>query len=206
MNYYLIKEYLKKLLADELAFFYFKVMFWFLFSIACIVIAIGSFALVGILLIYLPWGELPVSDEGRTLIQVLTFSVICLFILSIEIQVIQKVAGIINKKLKESDAGSIVQLVKSCLLNVIAHSLAVVLLGMLRLTVIFFKYVLPAFLTLAIMFTAFVFSIVFLKITSLVMLTILALIFITISYPVFIVLKLMTLSMHCELLGGRYEK
>lgn len=111
-----------------------------------------------------------------------------------------------SRKQKYKTASSIVQYVQGCLLNVIAHSLAVVLFGMFRLTVIFFKYVLPAFLTLAIMFTAFVFSIVFLKITSLVMLTILALICLTISYPVFTVLKLMTLSMLDELLGGRYEK
>lgn len=111
-----------------------------------------------------------------------------------------------SRKQKNETAGVVMQFVQGGLLSIITYSLAVVLFGMFRLTVIFFKYVLPAFLTFAIMFATFMVSIVFLKITSLVMLTILALICLTISYPVFIVLKLMTLSMLDELLGGRYEK
>lgn len=105
MNYYLIKEYLKKILTDEFALFHFKLMLWFFFANACVVIVIGSFALVGSLLNYLPWGEIPLSDDGRTLIQALTLGVISLFILSIEIQVIKNVVGVINKKFQKIAAG-----------------------------------------------------------------------------------------------------
>lgn len=109
-----------------------------------------------------------------------------------------------NKHGKNS--GGFIQDVKSFISSLIISAFAGLIMLSIMLTSIYFAYVLPAFLTFAIMFTAFVVSIVFLKITSLVMLTILALICLTISYPVFIVLNLMTLSMLDELLGGRYEK
>ncbi len=94
-----------RILADEYLRLPLVILFWFFFSNVCIVIVVGSFALVGSLLSYVPWGEIPVSDDGRTLIQALTLGFISLSILSIEIQVMQKVAGVINKKFQKIAAG-----------------------------------------------------------------------------------------------------
>lgn len=116
MNNYLIKEYLKKIMTDDVNIsvlkLYFLMLFWVTIPFVVIFIVLSVVTLIVVqfeflnnLLISLPWGKLPVSDEGRTLIQVLTFAVISLFILSIEIQVIQKVAGVINEKFKKIAAG-----------------------------------------------------------------------------------------------------
>jgi hypothetical protein len=105
MNYYLIKEYLKTFLTDESALFHLKVMFWVLFSMVCCVIAIGSVALIVNLLNYLPWVVIPLKEDSLYFFKALTMGLASLSILIVEMDVMYKVAGIINKRFEKNHAG-----------------------------------------------------------------------------------------------------
>lgn len=105
MNYYLIKEYLKKIITDEFTLLNLKVMFWVLFSIVCFVIAIGSFALNASLLSYLPWGMIPLTETSISFFKALTIGLSSLSILVVEMEVMYRVARLINKKFKKNSAG-----------------------------------------------------------------------------------------------------
>lgn len=105
MNYYLIKEYLKKILTDEITLLSINVMFWVLFSMFCLVIVIGSFALNANLLSYLPWAEIPLTETSISFFKALTIGISSLSFMVVEMEVMYRVARVINKKFKKYSAG-----------------------------------------------------------------------------------------------------
>jgi hypothetical protein len=116
MNYYLIKEYLKKLLSDDLGVCYLKVyfltLFWFLIPLVAIIIVLTVFILIGIQLEFinnqmmaLPWDKLPVSNEVRSLIMNLTFALVFVLLLTIELKFVEQLVNVVKKKLRMNTNG-----------------------------------------------------------------------------------------------------
>jgi len=105
MNYYLIKEYLKKIITDEITFLNFKVMFWVLYVMACLVISTGSVALNVNLLSYLPWAKIPLTEDSLSFFKALTFGITSLSFIIVEMEFMYRGARVINKKFQKIAAG-----------------------------------------------------------------------------------------------------